>query len=61
MDEGSLLQWEKAKGQVIYKRHGVKLYEFAVPVSYSKTPEKVRVIYVYVMGSWKINTMDAVR
>ncbi|WP_409292439.1 IseA DL-endopeptidase inhibitor family protein [Peribacillus sp. SCS-37] len=60
-DGGSLLQWEKAKGKVIYKRQGVKLYEFAVPVPYSKTPEKVKVTYVYVMGSWKINAMDAVK
>ncbi|PLT28135.1 IseA DL-endopeptidase inhibitor family protein [Peribacillus deserti] len=60
-DGGSLLEWSKAKGKLIYQRTDVKQYEFSVPVPVSKKPEKVKVTYVKVNGHWKINAFDAVK
>lgn len=60
-DGGSLLEWEKAKGKLIYSRKDVRLYQFTVPYGDPVQYEKQKVTFVKVKGKWKINAIDAVR
>ncbi|RDI38516.1 IseA DL-endopeptidase inhibitor family protein [Falsibacillus pallidus] len=60
-DGGSLLEWDKAKGKLIYQRKDIRLYEFTVPVGETKEVSKEKVTFVKVNGEWLINAIDAVR
>ena len=60
-DGGSLLEWEKAKGKLIYQRNGIRLFEFTVPYGDPVQYEKHKVTFVKVKNEWKINAIDAVR
>ncbi|MGE6257251.1 DL-endopeptidase inhibitor IseA family protein [Heyndrickxia sporothermodurans] len=60
-DSGSLLDWNKAKGKLIYKKKNVRLFEFSMPLGDLKQTEKIKVTYVKVKNHWLINSIDAVK
>ncbi|MGE8203228.1 IseA DL-endopeptidase inhibitor family protein [Heyndrickxia sp. NPDC080065] len=60
-DGGSALNWNKAKGKVIYKKKGVRLFEFSVPNEETEKTVKVKVTFVNVKNKWLINALDSVR
>ncbi|OJH20105.1 hypothetical protein BLX88_03120 [Bacillus obstructivus] len=60
-DGGSLLDWEKAKGKLIYSKKDVRLYEFSVPLGETGERSKEKVTFVKVKNQWLINAIDAVK
>jgi hypothetical protein len=60
-DHGSFLEWNKAKGKLIYQRKDIRLYEYTVPYGENKAFEKKKVTFVKVKNEWKINAIDAVK
>ncbi|GIN88531.1 hypothetical protein J6TS2_49170 [Heyndrickxia sporothermodurans] len=60
-DGGSTLNWNKAKGKVIYKKKDVRLYEFSVPNEETGKTVKVKVTFVKVKNKWLINAFDSVK
>jgi hypothetical protein len=60
-DSGSLLEWNKAKGKLIYQREGIRLYEYTVPYGEKVQFEKRKVTFVKVGSQWQINAIDAVK
>jgi hypothetical protein len=60
-DGGSLLDWDKAKGKLIYTKKDVRLYEFSVPLGETGEHSKEKVTFVKVKNQWLINAIDAVK
>ena len=60
-DGGSLLDWDKAKGKLIYQRKDIRLYQFTVPLGDTKEVSIQKVTFVKVNGEWLINAIDAVK
>ncbi|RFU67649.1 hypothetical protein D0469_13965 [Peribacillus saganii] len=55
----SFIDWNKAKGKLLYQRKDVKLYEFTIPEVTENKLEKRKVTFVNVKGKWLINQVDA--
>ncbi|PLS18292.1 hypothetical protein CVD28_08405 [Bacillus sp. M6-12] len=55
----SFIDWNKAKGKLIYQRTDVKLYEFKMPEVTANKIEKRKVTFVKVKNRWLINQVDA--
>ena len=60
-DGGSLLEWEKAQGKLIYQREDVRLYEYLVPHGEPVEYAKQQVTFYNFKGKWQINAFDAVK
>jgi iseA protein len=60
-DGGSLLEWDKAKAKLVYKKNDVRLYQFTVPYGEKVEYDKRNVTFVKVRGHWQINAVDAVK
>jgi iseA protein len=60
-DGGSLLEWEKAKGKLIYQRKDIRLFQYSVPYGDPVQYAKQKVTFVKVKGKWQINAIDAVK